>query len=267
MKTYRLALIGSQVSLSKSDDIHTFIMGALGFGVSYERISLPSEEFPTVFPSILSSFDGCNVTIPYKDKVGGYLRSLSKNSEVSRSVNTIVCKTAHGDTTDGVGFLRMLEFYSVPIKGASCVIVGAGGAGRSLANALLRADAKVYLTRRNRKELEEDVKRLGAKSCQEIPPCDILVNATALVDVSPVSREDMQKTTVAVELAYKTDTAFLSLARGENRRALDGNAMLFYQAYYSDCLYLGKEATKAEADELYEQYLRKKEKKHEISRD
>lgn len=35
--------------------------------------------------------------------------------------------------------------------------------------------------------------------------------------------------------------------------------MLFYQAYYADCIYLGKDADSDEAKTLFERYQREKE--------
>ena len=47
---------------------------------------------------------------------------------------------------------------------------------------------------------------------------------------------------------------FLRLAKAQGLQTLNGAAMLFYQAYYADCLYLGRTANVNEAKGLYEKY-------------
>jgi shikimate 5-dehydrogenase len=46
------------------------------------------------------------------------------------------------------------------------------------------------------------------------------------------------------------------LAKSLGLKTLNGSAMLFYQAYYADCLYLDIQADKTQAQSLYEKYVR-----------
>ena len=40
-------------------------------------------------------------------------------------------------------------------------------------------------------------------------------------------------------------------------KTVNGGAMLFYQAYYADCLFVDKKANDSEAEALFEEYLKK----------
>ena len=60
----------------------------------------------------------------------------------------------------------------------------------------------------------------------------------------------------AVDLIYKPQKSeFLRLAEKKGASILNGEAMLFYQAYYADCIYLGKSPNDAEAEKLYKEFL------------
>ena len=72
-KKLRLGLIGKDVSKSKSEEIHRFILTELGVSCEYERLSVAKEDFDSVMRRLIGDFDGFNVTIPYKRDVIGYL--------------------------------------------------------------------------------------------------------------------------------------------------------------------------------------------------
>jgi shikimate 5-dehydrogenase len=48
---------------------------------------------------------------------------------------------------------------------------------------------------------------------------------------------------------------FLRLAQTQGVKTLNGASMLFYQAYYADCLFLKKTPNAEEAKAMYERYL------------
>ena len=61
----------------------------------------------------------------------------------------------------------------------------------------------------------------------------------------------------AIDLIYNPEkTEFLRLAEGQGVGILNGQSMLFYQAYYSDCYYLNRSPNKEEAVSFYEKYIK-----------
>ena len=138
-----------------------------------------------------------------------------------------------------------------------------GGAGRSTAAVLKERGATVFVYRRNRAELEEVCEQLGvqAETNPEAGGYDIVINSSGVgmhdtVGISPVGANAFRGASVAIDLIYRPkESAFLSLAKAQGLQILNGAAMLFYQAYYADCLFIGRTASSKEAKALYEKYL------------
>ena len=264
-KTVRLGLVGKDVSRSLSEKIHTFILKEWGYVCEYERFSVEKEDFDGAIRRLLGDFDGFNVTIPYKRDVMEYLDEVAGDALAFGAVNTVVPATRTGYNTDGIGFMQMLALEGVEVCGKKVLVLGAGGAGRSTAVALKMAGASVSMYRRDRKELEETCQELGvrAAACSEEGGYDIVINATGVgmhntVGVSPVGVAAFAGASVAVDLIYRPRMSeFLRLADACGLKTVSGGAMLFFQAYYSDCYFLGKTPCDVEAGELYQKYLEK----------
>lgn len=261
MNKVKLALVGKDVSKSASGKIHNFILAKLGYACEYSLVSLKEEEFEDAIPRLLNNFDGFNVTMPYKLKIIPYLDELCGDAKVFHSINTVVSRTKKGYNTDGVGFMKMLEVAGVEVGGKAVLVLGAGGAGRSTALSLKQAGAKVFLYRRNLQELEKTCKEIGVTATNLVDRTyDVVINATGVgmhdsVGKSPVGTEVFLRATLAIDLIHTpTESEFLRVAKGAGLRVLNGKAMLFYQAYYSDCYYVGKEPNVAEAERLYLEY-------------
>ena len=262
-KILRLGLIGKDVSKSDSEKIHGFILNELGVKLIYERFSVTAEEFDSAMRRLLGDFDGFNVTIPYKRDVFAYLDEIKGEAFDFGAVNTVVTATRTGYNTDGLGFMLMLKNAGVAVEDKKILVLGAGGAGRSTAAALKKAGAKVYLYQRRKDKLEEVCNELGVTPAQSIEKggFDILINCTGVgmhdtEGISPVGKESFIGSETAVDLIYvPSRTEFMKLAEEMGLKTLNGKAMLFYQAYYADCLYLGKEPDDKEAEELYKKYL------------
>ena len=80
-----------------------------------------------------------------------------------------------------------------------------------------------------------------------------------LPDLTPVSARAFAGAKEAIDLIYyPAQSEFLRLAKECGLKTLNGAAMLFYQGYYSDCLYLGLTPNEAQAVELYKKYEEKK---------
>ncbi|MBQ8295701.1 MAG: shikimate dehydrogenase [Clostridia bacterium] len=268
VKKLRLGLIGKDVSQSKSKQIHTFILNRWGVECEYVFFSVRKEEFDNTMRCLLGDFDGFNVTIPYKRDVMEYLDGVEGDAMAFGAVNTVLTSTRTGYNTDGVGFMQMLRAANICPQGKKVLVLGAGGAGRSTAVALKLAGAEVFLYQRNREKLLETCQELGIQPAEsgEQGGFDILVNCTGVgmhdtQGRSPVGTAAFEGAVAAIDLIYlPQETEFLRLAKACGSQTLNGESMLFYQAYYADCLYLGKMPDDAEAEELYTQYRIWKEK-------
>lgn len=263
VKKLRLGLIGKDVSKSPSGRIHKFILGQMGVACDYENFSITYAELDSVLRQLIGDFDAFNVTIPYKRDVFEYLDGIQGEAIACGAVNTVISPTKQGYNTDGAGFLLMLSTAGFSVKGKSVLVLGAGGSGRSSAVALKNAGARVSMYRRNREELKEVCEQLGVEAAidPEAGGYDLLVNCTGVgmhdtEGRSPVTEKAFAGASAAVDLIYvPKESEFLRLAKEQGLKTLNGASMLFYQGYFADCLFLGREPSEAEAKTLYEKYL------------
>ncbi|MCD8371729.1 MAG: shikimate dehydrogenase [Clostridia bacterium] len=261
----KFAVIGKDVSQSTSPEIHTFIAGRMNNKISYERVSVPEEMFEDKIDELLAEYDGMNVTIPYKLSIIPHLKGVYDDAAVFGAVNTVECSSRKGYNTDGLGFMLMLKNNGVQVNGKSALLLGAGGAGRSVAKKLLDGGAKVCVYDKlegNAAALEREFKGVTALKELETKQYDIIINATGVgmhrsVGVSPVGEDIISLCSVAVDLIYVPEKSrFLEIAEGLGKQIINGRAMLFYQAYYSECYYFGVQPDEKQAKELFEEYLK-----------
>lgn len=261
-KIVRLALVGKDVSKSVSDRIHTFILKEWGYICEYEKISVEKEDFDSVIYRLMGDFDGFNVTIPYKRDVMGYLDEVVDEAFTCGAVNTVLTATRQGFNTDAAGFLWMLRSAGIAPSSMKALVLGGGGAGRSTAAALKSAGASVFVYQRRREKLEELCNELQVTPADnpETGGYDLIINCTGVgmhdtVGASPVTNGAFVGAKWAVDLIYEpAESAFLRLAKAQGVSILNGAAMLFYQAYCADCIYLGKTPDEEAAQRLYKKW-------------
>ena len=262
-KIIRLGLIGKDVSKSTSPQIHTFILSRFGYDCEYEKISATTDDFDNQIRRLLGDFDGFNVTIPYKRDIFEYLDEIVGDAFGFGAVNTVVSANRTGYNTDGIGFLQMLAYADVSVKDKKVLVLGAGGSGRSSASSLKKAGATVFMYRRNQDELKETCAQLGVLPASDIKKggYDIVINCTGVgmhdtEGVSPVKESVFDGACVAVDLIYEPqESAFLRQAKKRGLQTLNGASMLFFQAYYADCLFTQRQLNSEEAISLYNEYL------------
>lgn len=259
----KLAVIGKDVSKSLSPKMHTFILNRLDCECSYDAVSIPEDEFNEKIGGILSDYDGVNVTIPYKLSVMERLKSVEGDAAVFGSVNTVKTADLSGYNTDGAGFMLMLENAGVSAAGKSVLVLGAGGVGRTVIKKLVLSGASVsaYELFADRvKELYDEFPRFTPLYSIENKPYDIIINCTGVgmhktEGISPVEEDLIKLCGAAVDLIYvPAQSEFLRLAAKNGKKTINGDSMLFYQAYYSDSIYLGFTPDSKTAEALYKEY-------------
>ena len=264
VKKLRLGLIGKDVSKSDSERIHHFILKEMGVECEYERFSVGTDNFDMAMRRLMGDFDGFNVTIPYKRDVMEYLDEVKDDAFLFSAVNTVITATATGYNTDGLGFMQMLSSQGVAVKDKTVLVLGIGGSGRSTAAVLKKHGATVYGYQRNQEALRETCGELGITAIDNpnTGGYDIVINCTGVgmhttEGLSPVEVGAFNGASVAVDLIYTPKKSeFLRLAEMQRIKIINGEAMLFYQAYYADCLYLGMEPDAAHAESLYKKFIK-----------
>lgn len=261
----KLAVIGKDVSKSTSPAMHAFIAENMGNVISYDAVSVSEERFEDDVDGILKKYDGLNVTIPYKLSVIPRLKRVEGDALAFGAVNTVLCHDLVGNNTDGLGFMLMLTNNGVRVEGKKALVLGAGGAGRSVVKKLLDAGAEVFVYDKNQENAQSVARQFqGATALKEVvaEPRFLIVNATGVgmhktEGISPVGSEVIGKCEVAVDLIYVPETSeFLRIARSLGKKVINGKAMLFYQAYYAECLFFGAQPSEKQAKLLFEKYLK-----------
>lgn len=220
-----------------------------------------------------ADFFGANVTIPHKQAVTPFLDETTELATRAGAVNTIINRDDKliGDNTDVAGFKRSLrDDAKFDAKGKRTMIIGAGGAARAVALALVDAGAAVIFVvgRQPRKTegLVLNLKRstpsgttitwayLGDGSYRRsLNEADLLVNCTSVgvlgsetAGESVVPAELIEPRTLVFDVVYNpAETPLMSAARSRGAKAISGIGMLVYQAAESFKLWTGLEADTA----------------------
>ncbi|MBD5632027.1 MAG: shikimate dehydrogenase [Clostridia bacterium] len=269
MKALNLAVIGKDVSKSTSPEMHSFIAERLGYKVNYQKISIPEAEFESRVEEFFETLDGFNVTIPYKLTVMPHLKLIEGDARVFGAVNTVKCSDRSGNNTDGLGFSLMLKNEGVEVSGKDVLLLGAGGAGRSVAKKLLDSGATVYVYDKNTQNAQAVANEFPPVICLNelhLRPYFAIINATGVgmhktEGISPVDEKLIGLCENAIDLIYTPPKSkFLELAESLGKKIINGEAMLFYQAYFAECIYSGLKPDDSKAKKLFTEYLKEKVK-------
>ena len=134
----RCGLLGRTLGHSYSPQIHA----ELG---SYEYLLYEKE--PGELEAFLKSgsFDGLNVTIPYKKAVIPYCAELSEIAKEIGSVNTLVRRpdgTLYGDNTDAFGMESLILHRGIAVAGKKALVLGSGGTSVTASAVLKKLGAR-----------------------------------------------------------------------------------------------------------------------------
>jgi len=281
-KTGMCGLIGDPVEHSLSPVIQNAAFEALGLNYVYVAFTVRQNDLGNVILGVRGlGFRGLNVTMPHKIDVIQYLDKLDDTAKKIGSVNTIVNEEGNliGYTTDGIGALNALRYKGVDLSGRKIVVLGAGGASRSVSFTLAdEAEELVILNRtfQRAKKLVDDISNLLGDSAKiragrlsngtlkkELEDADIVVNATSVGmnpqnTETPVDRGLLHHGIVVFDLVYEPlETRLLREARRVGAETVDGLAMLVHQGAASFEIWTGEKAPievmmKAAADKLKE---------------
>lgn len=289
-------LIGYPVKHSLSGHMHNAAFRASHINAEYRLFEIKPEEIPDFLfkpdkivkdildePVRVGDVRGFNVTIPYKVKVKEALEEYFplKNSPsltqsvayyltVAGAVNTV---KRNGNileywNTDAEGFLKSLQadLYFSP-KNKNVMLIGCGGAGRSVIAALSWKKtevAKIYVCDISQDAVESLKKHLAGLPdeyrqiltdkiefvTQEAIP-DIIKECHLLVNASPqgmnkdeppvIDKKLLHKNLSVYDAVYNRETQLLKDAKQLGLQAVGGLGMLLYQGAASWQLWIGRE--------------------------
>lgn len=235
----RYGLIGHPLGHSLSPLIHQRIMEAVDIEGEYQLYDITPARLGDKIPYLLKTLNGFNCTIPHKQAVIPYLRSLAPSARLYGAVNTVF--NGQGHNTDGAGFAAC----KVAMLGRHVCVTGSGGVSRVLAIEAARAGAaKITVNARNRQSatsLVNDVRTMGYEAIrlatgQEDLVADVILNGTP-VGMWPragglsVSSQRISQALAVFDTVYNpTATRLVLKAKSLGIPALGGLQMLYEQA-------------------------------------
>ena len=252
----RLAVLGDPLRFTRSPELHRAGAGAVGWECDSVAIPTPVGTLAATLERLAGEgYVGCNLTMPLKEPALELMHSTSDAARRSRSVNTVSFRAhgAHGETTDGVGFLDLLATLDRAPVAARVLMLGAGGAARSLSLALSDAGAPaVRVVSRHEPGAEQAWGgALGARwsawgseaASEAVRRADVVVNATPLgADALGGLLDDVRRGALVLDLTYaETVTPWVAAARARGLDAVDGLGLLVHQARHSLTRWFGRE--------------------------
>lgn len=252
-----VALVGDPIGGSVSPALQNAAFRALSLPFEYVLHPLPRGALTADFPELRERYIGLNVTTPHKEAALGLVDTVGDAARACGSVNTIAFGPAgaHGDSTDGAGFLRALRRAAPGCTFRRALVLGAGGAARAVATALVAAGSEVGLWSRDPAAARAiagelaDVSAVGDdRLAGEIQAADLLVSAlptAAWIAGSPPVPADLGLPggLTVFDLAYRPRrTPLLERAAQAGCVTVEGIEMLIEQGALSFAMWTGQEA-------------------------
>ncbi|MBS1002449.1 MULTISPECIES: shikimate dehydrogenase [Acetobacter] len=263
-------VIGWPVEHSRSPLLHNYWLRRYGIDGAYVPLPVQPGQFELAVRGLQAAgFKGANVTIPHKEAAYALVDELDHSAKRAGAVNTLIFEKngrIRGVSTDGSGFVASMKAAGHAPQGKA-LLLGAGGAARSVAAALQDAGLHVAVTNRTEARSEalaqalpglervawdEWESRLGAY--------DLLVNTTSLgMEGGPdplfcPSLAQASSSLIVADIVYvPLLTPLLAQAQKQGLKTAGGLGMLLHQARLGFREWFGQDP---QVDEQLEAFVR-----------
>ena len=197
----------------------------------YSLYPIEVDKLPLRIEEILSSLDGLNVTMPFKQAVIPYLDHLDATAEAVGAVN-VICNRV-GYNTDCLGFMESLRPMLRPFD-QEALVLGTGGAAKAVVFGLKQLGLCPTLVSRTPQESQLGYKQLDQALMESHT---VLVNCTPLgmfPDVescAPIPYEMISARHLLFDCVYNPEeTLFLQRGKAQGATIRNGIEMLYGQA-------------------------------------
>jgi shikimate dehydrogenase len=248
-------VIGWPISHSLSPRLHGFWLRQHRIDGAYVPLAVAPEKLEQALRALPAlGFRGVNLTIPHKEPALAVVDRITPAAARIGAVNTVIVEACGllGDNTDGYGFMANLGAGAPAWQAGArpAVLLGAGGAARAIAVALIEAGApELRLVNRTRVRAETLAGQL-AEMAQEhgtalrvlpwqdpdaLSGASLLVNTTSLgMTGQPPLEVDLARLpgdALVTDIVYNPlETGLLAAARARGHAVVDGLGMLLHQA-------------------------------------
>lgn len=284
-KAKLVGLIGANIHGSLSPALHEDAFAAHGVAGHYHLMDfdrLAGRNLEQLLAAARSlGFAGLNITFPVKQAILPLLDEVSAEARQIGAVNTVtIAANGHtiGYNTDRSGFRRSLEegLGAAAVAGKTVVLIGAGGAGRAVAFALMDLGAAHVLVhdidaQRASATVEDVARDYGSARCSVAH--DLIAaaaDAAGIVNATPIGMSGMPGLPipahalsphhVVADVIYSPmETRLITEARAKGCRVLTGGGMCVHQAADAFRLFSGLEPDIARMHETFARALARRD--------
>lgn len=246
-----VGLIGANIQQSLSPALHEDAFAAIGMVGHYHLMdvdTLPGRTLPDLLAAAQTAgFAGFNVTFPFKEAVIALLDAVSDEARQIGAVNTVVIDAegrTTGHNTDRSGFRGAFaeSFGKEAARGQTALQLGAGGAGRAVAFALMDLGvASLGIYDRDHDRARKLCTDLGQRAQPLDTPelaaatASIIVNATPIGMQGhpgvPMTPDVVRAGQIVADVIYTPlETEFLRAAKARGAHTMGGAGMCVHQA-------------------------------------
>jgi shikimate dehydrogenase len=246
-----VGLIGGNILQSLSPALHEDAFAALNTVGHYHLMDvdvLPGRTLPDLLAAARTAgFAGLNVTFPFKEAVIPLLDAVSDEARQIGAVNTVVIDPSGrttGHNTDRSGFRNAFieAFGSDAVRGKDVLQLGAGGAGRAVAFAMMDLGvASLKIFDRDGAKAAKLCTDLGNRAQPLDAPEPVAPSVAAIVNATPIgmlghpglplSADLVQPHQVVADVIYTPlETEFVKAAKAKGARTMGGAGMCVHQA-------------------------------------
>jgi shikimate dehydrogenase len=253
-QTTLAGVLGWPVTHSLSPRLHGYWLEQHGIDAAYLPLPVHPDHLPAAIRGLAAlGFRGANVTVPHKQAVLPLCDQIAPSARRAGAVNTLSFDPAHGITgsnTDGAGFLAALHDHGVHPTAAPALIIGAGGAARAIATALLDHGCTVTVTSRRDPQAHHLAAQIPGLAVLPWPAWPqlgafgLLINATAggMTGQPPLTFDlrPAPPSLVVADIVYAPrHTDLLTQAAAQGLATVEGIDMLLHQAAASFSQWFG----------------------------
>lgn len=226
------AVFGNPILHSKSPLIFNTVFQLLDINAHYTRVRIENvRELTTTIRNL--NIYGSNITSPFKEEVIPHLDEVSEEAKAIGAVNLVINSNGKlkGYNTDYIGVVKAVEETGLQLKGRNALILGAGGAARAAAYALVSEGATLFISNRTKQKAEALAARFGGVA---IPYKELKdVHREFAVTISALLPEVQFcwdcRCDLFLDANYRS-SKMARLARSKGLRVITGERWLIHQA-------------------------------------
>jgi len=241
------AVVGKPIAHSKSPEMHNAAFRELGLDAVYVRLASESAD-DAIETAKQMGIKGFNITAPFKEDFLGLVDEMDEDAKAIGAINTVIIgEKAKGYNVDTYGVKDSLLSNGVELKGRKACVLGAGGAAKAAAYALISEGAEVLIANRTVEKAKALADELRCACCsldelgEHMADCGIIVSCIS-APVQVVPKELLRKEMAVFDANYAAKSPLVKDAEGKGCRIIDGREWLLYQGVKAFELFTGRDA-------------------------